>query len=361
MSQKQRCFSDFVRRIHAWQTPEALRETIANGILELISGENSIVVEFDTRQHTLCSALAQHPFNSRYFFETINSFLHEHPLNKFIKDPQHSGVTLLSHHASRQQWHDTSLYNEALREDGIEDQIAVEIGRPGQQLLGVGVMRSSRGFSDQDKQILALLTPHFEQATRNMNHLECMGVAKRMHHRAEPELTRGLILLNEYGHATHLSSGASRLLDCYYGRDTKRCLRLPEELTKWIQEQIRNLSSGTEAASSSFRKLAASGTLDLRLFRDPEDSHFLLIASERQTKPGSVQFASLGLTRREVEVLGWVSQGKTNSEIAIILGVSFYTIKAQMKSIFRRLGVETRTAAAAMAIEIASRSSNFFH
>jgi DNA-binding CsgD family transcriptional regulator len=53
------------------------------------------------------------------------------------------------------------------------------------------------------------------------------------------------------------------------------------------------------------------------------------------------------LTMREVEILHWVENGKRNSEIASILGLSHHTIRKHLENIFAKLGVETRTAAVA--------------
>ncbi len=57
----------------------------------------------------------------------------------------------------------------------------------------------------------------------------------------------------------------------------------------------------------------------------------------------------LSLTPRQAEVLHWVAEGKTNSEISIILECSFFTVKTHLKEIFQRLGVHSRTGAAAYA------------
>jgi DNA-binding NarL/FixJ family response regulator len=60
----------------------------------------------------------------------------------------------------------------------------------------------------------------------------------------------------------------------------------------------------------------------------------------------------LGLTPRAAEVLLWVAQGKTNSDIATILGISESTVKKHVLEIFGKLGVETRGSAALRAIEV---------
>jgi DNA-binding CsgD family transcriptional regulator len=56
----------------------------------------------------------------------------------------------------------------------------------------------------------------------------------------------------------------------------------------------------------------------------------------------------MGLSEREIEVLSFAAQGKTNPEIAIILGINPLTVKKHLERVFLALGVETRTAAAGM-------------
>jgi DNA-binding NarL/FixJ family response regulator len=62
----------------------------------------------------------------------------------------------------------------------------------------------------------------------------------------------------------------------------------------------------------------------------------------------------LGLTPRVAEVLLWVAQGKTNSDIGAILGISESTVKKHLLEIFAKLGVETRGAASLRALEVLS-------
>ncbi|MBV9489039.1 MAG: response regulator transcription factor [Verrucomicrobia bacterium] len=62
----------------------------------------------------------------------------------------------------------------------------------------------------------------------------------------------------------------------------------------------------------------------------------------------------LGLTPRVAETLLWLAQGKTNGEIATILGNSESTVKKHVLEIFETLGVETRTTASLRALEVLS-------
>jgi DNA-binding NarL/FixJ family response regulator len=65
----------------------------------------------------------------------------------------------------------------------------------------------------------------------------------------------------------------------------------------------------------------------------------------------------LGLTPRATEALLWLAQGKTNSDIASILGVSESTIKKHVQEMFDKLGVETRGAAMVRALEVLNTST----
>ena len=61
---------------------------------------------------------------------------------------------------------------------------------------------------------------------------------------------------------------------------------------------------------------------------------------------------ALGLTPRATETLLWVAQGKTNADIATILGITESTVKKHVQEIFEKLGIETRGAATVRALEL---------
>ena len=63
----------------------------------------------------------------------------------------------------------------------------------------------------------------------------------------------------------------------------------------------------------------------------------------------------LGLTPRESEVLLWTAQGKSNGDIATILGMSEKTVKQHLGVVFQKLGVEGRNAATLRALEVLNR------
>jgi DNA-binding CsgD family transcriptional regulator len=79
------------------------------------------------------------------------------------------------------------------------------------------------------------------------------------------------------------------------------------------------------------------------------------IAADRVREvPADISFdvAAVPLTAREREVLDWVAAGKTNRDIAAILGARPRTVEKHLERIYEKLGVETRTAAAMRAVKL---------
>src|SRR5690606_32768217 len=62
-------------------------------------------------------------------------------------------------------------------------------------------------------------------------------------------------------------------------------------------------------------------------------------------------FPANRLSARELQVLGLVAQGRSNREIAARLFISEHTVAGHLSSIFGKLGVNSRTAAAAYAFD----------
>ena len=81
----------------------------------------------------------------------------------------------------------------------------------------------------------------------------------------------------------------------------------------------------------------------------------------REFKPdfsSSKPLLALGLTPRAAEALLWLAQGKTNSDIATILGITESTVKKHVQEMFDKLGVETRGAATVRALEVLNSQSH---
>jgi DNA-binding CsgD family transcriptional regulator len=90
------------------------------------------------------------------------------------------------------------------------------------------------------------------------------------------------------------------------------------------------------------------------IFTAPDlgNSEYWMVVLREESDTARVQAlaALLKLTQREAEVLHWVIKGKTNRDIGEILGTSPRTVNKHLEHVFVKLGVETRTAAATLAV-----------
>lgn len=71
--------------------------------------------------------------------------------------------------------------------------------------------------------------------------------------------------------------------------------------------------------------------------------------NRRKINPDSLQ--SLGLARREAEVLFWTGKGYTALEVAEIMTISELTVKKHLQNGYKKLGVKNRTVAITTSLE----------
>jgi DNA-binding response OmpR family regulator/DNA-binding CsgD family transcriptional regulator len=125
----------------------------------------------------------------------------------------------------------------------------------------------------------------------------------------------------------------------------------PMQILAWISEAQKAASESRElpvlVAQESRRLLAT--------LHDPsswghEGEWLLVLREENHASTIEALMGAFRLTQREAEVLYWVSKGKINKDIGEILGTSPRTVNKHLEHVFEKLGVETRTAAASLAM-----------
>lgn len=142
---------------------------------------------------------------------------------------------------------------------------------------------------------------------------------------------------------------ARRLLREYF--DCEAGEHAPQRLVAWLAEARGALAERREApllAARDGRRLLAN--LHEPGAEGGAGEWLLVLREENHAAAIAALIAAFRLTGREAEVLYWVSKGKTNRDIGDILGSSPRTVNKHLEHVFAKLGVETRTAAANMAM-----------
>ena len=143
---------------------------------------------------------------------------------------------------------------------------------------------------------------------------------------------------------------ARELLLRYYGTTAPQT---PEPVLHWLRRHRADNRRQIEPPRLTIEQGPRRLTFSLHQQIEGSDSgDDWLIVMREISDAAVVEAMSLcfRLTAREAEVLYWVVKGKINRDIAGILGASPATVKKHLERVYAKLGVETRTAAAGMAM-----------
>jgi DNA-binding response OmpR family regulator/DNA-binding CsgD family transcriptional regulator len=164
---------------------------------------------------------------------------------------------------------------------------------------------------------------------------------------------RFLLAVNRQGKIMWVTPQAQKLLLTTLSAVAEQDLVLPPPMLQWL-EQAQKGNAGSK--TSSMASFPSNQHIRLQYMGKLGPDEFLLRLAKDSSSDMPADFSSeLGLTTREGEVLSWLSKGKTNRDIAQILGLSPRTVDKHLEQIYSKLGVENRTAAAAIAVNTTHR------
>lgn len=277
--------------------------------------------------------------------ENFDRHIYEHPLVQFHSQHPDGGSRKVSDSMSLGVFRDTALYSEYYRSMGINYVMAVPMVAQPQTIVSVVLNRSSRDFDEHDRQILDLMRPAMACLYR-------LAVAREEVHLAiarlrETTIEQGgaVLVLDRHHRLREASEQAGRMWRKHFPRERLEIgARLHGEIDAWLASHCPALPA---AELPELEMNRGGTTLIISAVMDHAREQCYLLLRERAAAPRADRFVELQLTPREREVLAWVAAGKTNAEIAAIIGARPRTVHKHLERIFVKLGVETRTAAVA--------------
>ncbi|MDB6152383.1 MAG: hypothetical protein JWL90_836 [Chthoniobacteraceae bacterium] len=269
----------------------------------------------------------------------------EHPLSASQHDVLRGVSLITSHRLGRRRFARSGLYNEFYRSISVRDELGMSVPVSDSRALCFFMWREADWFHPRDLACLELLRPHILQAYHNAECLaRTLGDAGLMEDLGEA-LARGLVSLDAQGRVRDWSQRGRQFARDYFPEWPATSHGLPDPLERWVRLHSAALIPPGKARQA-FKVESTLGCLTIRLINRVHCDGYLLVFDEQKRAPGPESLQVLGLTARESVVVWWLAQGKTNPEIATILGANVLTIKKHVLNIFGKLGVETRTAAA---------------
>jgi DNA-binding CsgD family transcriptional regulator len=342
----------FVRGLYEPRTPEVLSQHLVSALLVLVPATFVASGSVQSGATQQARALRSDPpeFATPQFNAIVTRYLPENPMFALYQRKCSVQFTRWSDLQPFSQFQRTAVYNEAYRHAGVRDWCTLFSYCGTDRLDGVGIGLHKQ-FPDAHRDILVSISPHLLQAFR-LAHTSSALIEMAAMKTGANCLERGLVAIDLDGTVTMETPAATRSLEKFFPKRTRR--GLPDQLALWISRSDENLRKGTDVPDVRRPLVVERGgnRLTVHLLSKLEQNFLVLEEHRWAIDPASLK--ALPLTHRESEILAYVAVGKTNPEIAIILRISSRTVSKHMEHILDGLRVETRTAAAAMALEAAN-------
>jgi DNA-binding CsgD family transcriptional regulator len=233
------------------------------------------------------------------------------------------------------------LYEAIFAPYGFKDQIAVHLSAPTHRVAGIAINRERRGFSERDRELLALLGPHLSRAYAHVLERQRSRALQALLERGLEQTGTAAIVLDPDGRLERVDERAEAMLRSFC--DPPAPGRLPLAISEWQTGEAPRPELVIDGGEGR-RLIARLVELDV----DPGWQAILL--DEWLPGPSPAELRPLGLTPREAEVLAWVARGRSDGEIGALLAISPRTVDKHLENTFRKLGVRSRAEAVARAL-----------
>ena len=342
---------EFLQEASSVNDPAALARYFATELQHIIAADRISYNEIDASARRI--AWVRVPATTFDGAEqTFARLMMQHPVIAHRSRTSSGEALKISDFLTRHEFHETALYNEYFRQVKTEYQLSVAWALSGPEYIAVALSRMSADFSRYEKALLNHLRPHLVQIHRNVETLARLRSSVSLMSRSLEQVGQGIIVLGKRDRIESATPSARRWLAHYFiNRDEVDVL--PEVLERWIRQGESTMAADSIQSTrppEPFIVEVDGRTLFVRVLA--ETTKKLLLLSERIVKVDTNTFETLGLSHREAEVLGWIVEGKTTPAIAGLLGVSVRTVQHHLDRIYRKLRVESRTAAAARAFRL---------
>jgi DNA-binding CsgD family transcriptional regulator len=357
---------DTQQLLHAIQDLYALHDLSSFGVkaLEIVNQlVPSEVPEFhvtNVRSHAVSRTfLPGYPGFTPEMEQVASGHWREHPIVQNMPLTL-TGAYKISDFMPTRQFHQLEgLYQQFLGLIGCEDQMVMflpmidaqswnEYLQADLSMAGFALNRSQRNFTERDRFLLNLLRPHLFQAYCNAQRYQQMQ--EQITQLDQSLNCLNLIILDHLGQIQSIAPLATQWLQTYFAKSTHPG-DLPEHLWAWVRYQVSSFTSNPLSRTGlPLRMTQSDKQLVIRFVIDPLSDRYLLLLEE-QSLSLLDSLELLGLSQRETEVLQWVIRGKDNQAIAKHLEIHLSTVRKHLESIYRKLGVQSRTEAIAQALE----------
>ena len=269
----------------------------------------------------------------------------DHPLVRFHSAQPDGGTHRISDSVSGRQFRKSALYNEYYRRIGVDHAVAMPLFVDGTTLVSFVLNRAGRDFADEEIALLDQLRGWLAAMYRNAVALQRAADAMAELREIAQAENWAVIRIDRQRQVRELSPPALAMLgQAFPGPPPGPGGTLPAPIDDWLRR-----GSDRSAPRLALAPLVVPGPhhcLTVRALPELGGDAAWLLLVRGESRPAAEGAEVARLTPREREVLEWVAAGKSDRQIAMIVGASTRTVQKHLEHIYVKLGVENRTAAA---------------
>lgn len=346
-----RAIGRFARSLYEATDANDWEQRFHGGIRGLVDGDVSVWNEIDVQKTTILNASTWPSYDLRFWHKWVPDLLanlHEHPVMLFFRHSRPGSYVLrLSDWTDQRHIQQQPLFQDVYFRWDWQRMCIAATHAGGDRYYSFQVNRSSLDFSTRDLQRFQAISGHCQRARRNLETRDRLEQSIRALRAGADPANRFWVAVSRHLHIASESPNAKKALAAVFVSPSQTLL-LPAEL----KERLLSGIAGWEREKTPFedrvmRFAAGKGrcVVDF-VYRQGAGGSGRLEGAMRKSADRSASSDGSALPRiltlRESETLRWLLQGKTNPEIAILLGVRPKSIEKHVTAILAKLGLERR-------------------
>lgn len=337
---------DCLNQVYGAADLPAFRTAAVAAVAKLVDSEITAYNEVNAATQKIVMTADPEDLGFPGFEEIFFQHIAEHPLVTYQTKTRDGRAKKFSDFLSRRQFHDLGLYTDLYRRVDTEYQMAVALPSSSASIVAIAVNRQTKDFGERERSLLNVVRPHLAQAYEN-------AIFTSQISRAMEVANLGMAVVTSQGQIKTITPTAERWLGEFFDRPTEPGRRLPERLWARVNQELalRRDDNLIPPLAAPWEVCRDGRRLLVRMSIDDNQDSCLLVLEKQQTQFSPNGLMTLGLARREAEVLFWVAQGKTNQEVGKLLDLSYGTIKKYIDRIYDKLGVTNRVEATMCALK----------
>jgi DNA-binding CsgD family transcriptional regulator len=352
-SADQRKLSSFVKEFYCLDSVQLILERVAQGLPMLIGADSVFVATADPKRNRVALLAENVGPELHKLWPTLVALRNENPAISHHMSHPNGPALMIEDILPMAEWKRTAVYNEFYSKLGMRERLSLSLSFSRPDITAIVAHRCQGTFTERDRSVLNLLRFHVSQTCAKAK-VRAPPTFPSIMEALESLVGGSIIALDAVGRVQFCSNLAQQYLESFFAKERPFHDGIPLTVKAWALQELARFKTDEFAIRPPEPLVArmVERTLRIRIAHTREGDGCVLLLRADDPALELAKLSHFGLGARSTEVLYWLAKGKTNKEIAIILGMATETVKTHLKDIYFRLDLENRATAVSVISEV---------